>query len=182
MGAALAAAKELAFTFCSLEAKCENLDEEQFASLDAYEEVGFVSHHRKAVAAHCQVQNLPTAPPAAPTHPLPFSPPASPLALLLGSINQPLFPRLCSMAKNTCWEPFHPTLSRGLSKPAKRTSLHSGHTHTRIHTHLKGHVYENTDIFLYRHVLVRPHRNVRVWLQSHVYKSDNDVEFLSTLL
>lgn len=68
MGAVLptAPAKELAFTFCSLEAKCENLDEEQFASLDAYEEVGFVHHHRKAVAAHCQVQNLPTAPPASP--------------------------------------------------------------------------------------------------------------------
>lgn len=132
MGAALAAAKELAFTFCSLEAKCENLDEEQFASLDAYEEVGFVRHHRKAVAAHCQVQNLPTAPPL---HPLPFSPPATPLALLLGSISQRLFPLLCSMAKNTCWEPFHPTLSRGLSKPAKRTSSPSGHTHTHGFTH-----------------------------------------------
>lgn len=159
MGAVLptAPAKELAFTFCSLEAKCENLDEEQFASLDAYEEVGFVHHHRKAVAAHCQVRNLPTAPPASP-HPLPFSPPASPLALLLGSISQRLFPLLCSMAKNTCWEPFHPTLSRGLSKPAKGTSPPSGHTHTLTHTlgftHLKGHVYENTDIFLDRHFLV----------------------------
>lgn len=53
-----------------------NFDEEQFASLDGYEEVGFVPYHPKAVPAHCWPRILPTPPRTdrhTPTHPLPFT-------------------------------------------------------------------------------------------------------------
>lgn len=105
-----------------------NFDEEQFASLDGYEEVGFVRCHRKAVPAHCWLQNLPTPPPTG-THPLPFThrPPGTTFWLLWPMA----IAQLCCVSKSTCWEPFHQP-SLGFFNTIQ------GHpTTTSTHTHLK---------------------------------------------
>lgn len=81
-----------------------NIDEERFASLDGYEEVGFVCHHRKAMPTHCQLQNLPTPPPTS-IHPLPFT--HHPPGTTFWRHQPAVIPLLCCMAKSTCWEPFH---------------------------------------------------------------------------
>lgn len=103
--------------------------------------------------------------PLPPTTPTCGLQPSAPLALPLGSISQQLFPLLCSVARNTCWEPFHPNPSLGTFK-AGQAHLPTLRTHPWTHTPSR---LWSTRILIFS-VQTLPclaYRTLRICLQSH---------------
>lgn len=127
-----ASAKELAFTFCSLEAKCETLMKSNLHLWMPMKRLALFATIEKPCP---HTAGSKTCPPHQQTsaHPLPFTRRPPPLALLLGGISQRLFHYCVVWPRTPAGSPFiHPSPGGFQSQP--RAPPHPRHTHSDSHT------------------------------------------------